>query len=99
MAPKRKAVQQSVRGAGKRLALGSAGSPGKASPVKSVRDLFQSVPDLFKSAQGAPKASRPTPARSSRAQDDTPWTDRYRPKGRSELAVHKKKLEVRAIRP
>lgn len=102
MAPKRKATNSVGVVPGKRLATSSSPSksPGKA---RSVKDLFQ-----FRSLSGTssdPNRLKPKKHSSSSSlvasepQDDlTPWTERYKPTSRAEVAVHKKKLEVRLSR-
>lgn len=90
MAPKRKApsaTQSQVIGKKNKP------SPGK---LRSVQDLFAALPA---SSNPSKKKAQDLIGSSSTAvpQDgcNDPWTEKYAPTSRSQLAVHKKKVEVR----
>jgi hypothetical protein len=84
MAPKRKAPSS------ENVSKKAAKSPGK---LRSIQDLFSALPVSNKSSRRAPKellGSRSS-AGSGYAVN---WTEAYAPKCRSQLVVHKKKVEV-----
>lgn len=91
MAPKRKAPSATQSQATKK----NKPSPGK---LRRVEDLFAAVPASSKPSKktaqdliGSSCTLKPQDGHSD------PWTDTYAPTSRAQLAVHKKKVEVREL--
>lgn len=91
MAPKRKAPSATQNQANNKK---NKPSPGK---LRSVQDLFAALPASSKPSKkrtaqdliGSSCTAQPKDGHSD------PWTEIYAPTSRAQLAVHKKKVEVR----
>ena len=82
MAPKRKAPAVNDSPATKKA--------NKSKPVRSVQDLFAKLPP------SKCKATHSSPAllKERKVTTEEPWTSKYAPKTKTELAVHSKKVQV-----